>query len=379
MRLLIITQKVEADAPILGFFVRWLRQFADQFEEVLVLSQFTGLHDLPKNVRVLSLGKERGYSRIRQIFLCWKYCRTLRHEYDYVLVHMTPIWIVLNAPLWILQRKRMYLWYESLGRQWSFWVALLFVRKIFSASSLHLPLLKHKNVVTNHGIDTSFWKEEGNTRDPHLIAAMGRVSPVKRIELIIECFATLPSHYRLLIAGGPFIDTDLYYYKKIDKLICKLNLHERVSMHFLDSAHAKDLMSKATLFLHAAAGTLDKSVLQAMACGTPIVSCCPATKGILPAECQATPETFSEITNNLLKNKKNQDLIKKSQEIVRQQHSLSMLVCRLKAEMIEEKQVFSFRSALIASCILLASCTMNTDGDLATLRFESRQGMQAIQ
>jgi len=53
MRLLIVTQAVDADSSTLGFFVEWLREFSRQCEEIQVIGLAVGRHDLPANVRLL--------------------------------------------------------------------------------------------------------------------------------------------------------------------------------------------------------------------------------------------------------------------------------------------------------------------------------------
>src|SRR3989344_7209303 len=55
--LLILTQKVDRDDPVLGFFHGWLVEFARRFERITVVCLEEGVHSLPKNVEVLSLGK----------------------------------------------------------------------------------------------------------------------------------------------------------------------------------------------------------------------------------------------------------------------------------------------------------------------------------
>ena len=66
MKLLIVTQKVDQNDSVLGFFHKWIIQFAGHFETVTVVCLEKGNYDLPKNVRVLSLGKEQGEKNRKQ-------------------------------------------------------------------------------------------------------------------------------------------------------------------------------------------------------------------------------------------------------------------------------------------------------------------------
>ena len=65
-KLLIITQKVDAQDDLLGFFVDWIAEFARRFEEVHVVALEVGTHSLPGNVTVYSLGKDSGKTKIQQ-------------------------------------------------------------------------------------------------------------------------------------------------------------------------------------------------------------------------------------------------------------------------------------------------------------------------
>ncbi len=363
MRLLIITQKVDSQDPILGFFVRWLKELSKNVESITVIAQYKGTYDLPANVHVHSLGKEEGRGVVGQILHCWKLIWNLRRDYDVALVHMTPIWVVLNGILWRLLDTPIFLWYESPGRRWPFHLSLFFVRKIFSATPLRLTHHEQKNAVINHGVDTDFWREEG-VRDPHLVVTMGRVSQIKRVELIIECFASLPSHYRLMIIGGPFLNTDLPYYMKIEEMICSRQLYDRISMHFLNADHARRMLGQAQLFLHTSAGTLDKSLLQAMSCKTLVVSCCETSQSILPPACKATPQTFTNVVINLLQDTTHhQELRMQLRATIERHHSLTQLARRLTNEMSTVWNYWPVRLSMpLGFCLLLASCTSKVTG-----------------
>jgi hypothetical protein len=89
MKLLIVTQVVDSTDLYLGFFHRWIEELAPRFENIEVVCLLEGKHALPKNVRIHSLGKERGKQpsyiyAFRFLKIVWR----LRKEYDAVLVHM---------------------------------------------------------------------------------------------------------------------------------------------------------------------------------------------------------------------------------------------------------------------------------------------------
>lgn len=336
MKLLIITQKVDKNDPILGFFHRWIQEFAKQVEHVTVIGQFVGEHTLPANVTIKSLGKEKGKSRIGQIFQFWKYQKEFRNDYDAVLVHMTPIWVVLGCHLWKKFNKPMYLWYEARGGGWALPKAVAHVRKVFGATAYGLPLRSARHVIIGHGIDTEMFSLPEIPRDPTLVTAIGRMTRVKRYDVILKAFATLPEKYYLEIRGVTITPSDAEALQKFMDLRHTLHLEGRVA-EVAPATHAQipALLKKASLFLHAAEGGLDKAILEAMSCGCPVVTSSHAARGVLPEICVATEETMADKAKALLalSQEKREELGKQLRQIVLENHSLSRLVDRMVKEM----------------------------------------------
>ena len=110
MKLLIITQKVNKNDPVLGFFHRWIIEFAKYFEFVTVICLEMGEYDLPDNVKVLSLGKEERQSRLQYLIQFYWYARHERKNYDAVFVHMNQEYLILAGWLWRLVGKKVTMW-----------------------------------------------------------------------------------------------------------------------------------------------------------------------------------------------------------------------------------------------------------------------------
>src|SRR3989344_6071232 len=136
MKLLICTQKVDRSDDILGFFHRWIEEFAKHCEQVSVVCLWEGTHEFPENVRVYSLGKsaqgrpasgwERLWLRIRYALRLYGYTWRLRNEYDSVFVHMNQEYVVLGGPLWRVLGKKVVLWYTHREVNFKLRLAVLF-------------------------------------------------------------------------------------------------------------------------------------------------------------------------------------------------------------------------------------------------------------
>lgn len=334
MRLLIITQKADQKDSVLGFFHRWIEEFARVCDSVIVVAQSAGEHRLPANVRVLSLGKENGATTGAQVRRAYRILWDFRGDYDLVLVHMTPVWITLTVPLLFVLRKPRYLWYEVRRGGWILRSALLFVKKVFCATSAGLPFPSRKAVVVGHGIDTEQFSPSESPRNTGLICAAGRITPVKHYDAIIRALRSLPG-CTLDIAGGTVTPSDAEELVRLQKLTEELSLSGRVTIKARPHAEVRDLLRQSILSLHACGGGLDKVVLEAMSCGCLIVSSSASAALVLPPECQATEETLGEKAKVLLAlpDIQKSALTQTLRQTVVEHHSLPALIRKLVSEM----------------------------------------------
>ncbi len=335
MKLLLVTQRIDRGDPVLGFFHRWIEEFAGAAEHVVALGQAVGTHAFPANVQVASLGKERGTSRPAQVLAFWRTIIARRKQYDVVLVHMTPIWIVLGAPFFLLLRKRMYLWYEARGARWPLRIALLFVRYVFSASPSGMPLTSRKSIVTGHGIDTEAFSPADVPRDESAVITVGRITEAKRVPLILDAFAALPENSSLLLVGIPVTEDDRRLARELDALIAAKHLGNRVRRESLPHEEVIAALRRSGLFLHASATALDKAVLEAMACECLVVSTSDALREVLPSRCHASPDSFADVATSLLSLSAEEKaaLRHELRERVVRDHSLERLIVTLVSRM----------------------------------------------
>src|SRR5947207_2952335 len=121
MRLLITTQAVDTNDPVMGFFVEWLLALSNRFEHIHVICLKKGAYTLPPNVSVHSLGKpsfakamkgegSRAIDRLKYTMRFYRYSWNLRGEYDSVFVHMNQEYVLLAGALWKALGRKVYLW-----------------------------------------------------------------------------------------------------------------------------------------------------------------------------------------------------------------------------------------------------------------------------
>ena len=273
MKLLIVTQAVDTEDPVLGFFVRWIEEFAKHVEHVEVICLKLGKSDLPKNVRVHSLGKENGVSRVKYIFNFYTYIWRLRHEYDAVFVHMNPEHVVLGGILWRLLGKHVGLWYVHKSVDLKLRVAVLLVHNIFTASREGFSLGTQKLHVVGHGIDTAiFHAPIQSFHEPLRIVSVGRITAIKNLDTLIEVVILLKKRgidATMTLIGAPAHSSDEAYQESLKALAKERGVSDRV--HFTGSVPHAQMPEQYRRFDISVnlcpTGGMDKAVLESMAAG----------------------------------------------------------------------------------------------------------------
>lgn len=286
MKLLIVTQAVDTEDPVLGFFVRWIEEFAKHIEHIEVICLKEGKYHLPENVRVHSLGKENGpasrvgYS-LRFLKLVWK----LRNEYDTIFVHMNPEYVVLGGLLWRTLGKHIAFWYNHPQKGIRLSLAALLAHKIFHTSQYAATAHFRKAKRMPAGIDTAVFKPEPVERNRNSLYMQGRIMPSKRVDIAIEALQYVREKVpgATLTLVGP---EDLSYGKELRKRFSDVIASNAVI--FAGSKKNTEtpvLYSGAGISINlAASGHFDKSVLESMACETPVVLSSKAFADSIPSE-----------------------------------------------------------------------------------------------
>ena len=283
-KLLIITQKVDQQDHALGFVCGWIREFSVNFDSVVVVCLQGGQYSLPSNVRVISLGKERGGSRLSYLTRFYSIIWKERNNYDGVFIHMNPIYGILGSVFWRLNKKKVILWYTHITDTFKLRMAELLVDKIVTADKSSFPLLSEKVVAMGHGIDTRFFKKDENIQSkPNSILFLGRISPVKRHSLLIESLKILSGrglsfHCNIM---GDYALSHRSYFLELKKIIRGYDLNDKIEI--TDPVYYQMLPEVfngySLLASFTKAGSFDKAVLSAMACEVPVVTTNEAFKG----------------------------------------------------------------------------------------------------
>lgn len=220
MKLLIITQKVDKEDDISGFFHHWIEKFAQKFEQIYVICLQQGKYSLPPNVRVYSLGKETGRLRIKYLWRFYQYIWNQRQDYDFVFVHMNPVYVLLGGIFWKTWRKKICLWYNHRYGSLITRIAIFVADLVFYTSPFSFTSKFKKAKIMPAGIDTDIFKRDERVfKVPNSILFLGRISPIKNVDILIETANLLDKeniNFVLNIVGEAG-EKDKEYFEKIKK------------------------------------------------------------------------------------------------------------------------------------------------------------------
>src|SRR3989344_2623253 len=285
MRLLICTQKVAEDDAVLGFMHGWILHFAAACDLVTVITLEEGKHTLPQNVSVYSLGKETGESRLKYVRNFYRYVSHLRGSYDAVLVHMNPEYMILGGLLWRMQGVPTALWYNHRMGGLRARLGILLAKKVFFTSPFAFASRFKKAQRMPAGIDTERFSPDLSKRKPHTILSLGRLDPVKKLEVIVKALQELAGRNISFTAhfyGSPTADqTYALEIKEMAETLIRKGM-----LRFFPSVpniRAAAVYNEHSIFVNATpTGSFDKSVLEAASCGVPVLSCNSSFRGFLP-------------------------------------------------------------------------------------------------
>lgn len=277
MRILVITQKVDINDDLLGFFVAWLKELARHVERVDVITLAHGDSSrLPENVHIYSLAKEHGSSKLQRFLLFYKYLWQLTPQTDKIFAHMSPIFVIASWPIALLWRKKIILWYVHRSVTLKLRLATLLSSKILTVARESFRLKSDKVVITGHGIDTEYFtRTVADAGERICIISVGRITPIKNYETLLGAAKILKEKacdFTIRIVGRPVMSRDWQYEKQLKEIVQRDELGMIEFTGFVPYSQIVDYYHQANLAINLApTGGLDKAVLEAMSCGIPVL------------------------------------------------------------------------------------------------------------
>jgi len=280
MKLLVVTQRINKEGDYFSFFHEWLKEFSKQCESVVAIGLEVGTYDLPKNVKVLSLGKETKKSKFQYIWRLLVYSWRERRSYDAVFAHMSPLFVIFGYPIWKPLNKRVGLWYVHKHVDLKLKIAAKLTDTVFTATPESFRVKSRKINYMGQAVPLEAYKRPdgytrpAETRNAFCISSVGRITPIKDLGTLIKAAAILKEKglkTRVDLIGQPVQPADHEYKKELEALVAKLNVGDIVNFAGKVAETTPWLWQSDLSVNLCPTGGLDKAVLESMAASTPVI------------------------------------------------------------------------------------------------------------
>jgi glycosyltransferase involved in cell wall biosynthesis len=293
MRVLFVTQVIDRTHENLGAIHGWIAALANEVEHVHAIALSVGDVELPSNVSLYSLGKDRGYSKPHQmqIFQSEVARLVVHREVDLFFPHMVPLYAMLVEPYRLAFRIPSVMWYAHNTADLKLKLANACVDRFVTVSKDSFPLGLARCDVVGHGIETDLFtpaapRQDGKTR----FLTLGRVCARKDQATLVAAADIVVNRLgrrdvEFVIAGGPLVAEDHVYLERLRARVRELGLEKFVSFPgSVPHSEAVHQVQACDFFVNMhAEGGLGKAVLEAMSCGKPAFVSTPTYYDSFPA------------------------------------------------------------------------------------------------
>jgi glycosyltransferase involved in cell wall biosynthesis len=284
VRLLLITFEIDAASPVLAWQAGVAAELAKHCDQIVVVTHRIGVFQRPDNADVYCFPaflqrapwRWLGSRYLTNVFI-WKLWK--RHRFDGVFIHMNMEWAYRLYPTFRLLGVPVVLWYAHGSVSYRLRLAHLCVRRVLTSTPEGFRLPSHKVRVIGQGVDTKTFSLQVPEAPQGDIVTVSRLSRRKRIELVIEALTALvemqpDEPFRLRIIGSALTEADRSYEESLKELVRVKGLSGLVDFtgHVPSTEIPRHYRSAFVHVNVSQTGSMDKTVLESMACGCPVLT-----------------------------------------------------------------------------------------------------------
>lgn len=284
MRLLIVNYEMDDASVVLGWQVRVVRELAQRCEQIVVLSERVSQCALPANVYLEQLAGRtavpwlgRRMAMLRQTL---GLCRAFK--VDAVFIHMAHRYAYRLYPVCRGLRLPVLLWYAHGTVTWHLWLAHVCADRVISSTPGGFRVPSRKTYFIGQGVDTDLFTLRPASIDKRHLVTVSRISRRKRIDLLLDVMEYLRADgLGLKIIGAPLTADDRVYEAELRDRAARRNLPVEF-VGFVPLEAIPPYYDTAVLYLNVSqTNSMDKAVLEALACGCPVLTSNPAFRTLL--------------------------------------------------------------------------------------------------
>ena len=265
----------DLNSPVLAASIEWVKAFSRQSNCVQVFSTHLGEVPSLKNVKFYEIGGGSPLRRLLGLIRLIKIQKSIIQNRRNALVfhHMSPRTAVILGPMLRLAHVPQGLWYSHSVASPAIKIAKYFVDYLFTSSESSMPIKSGKIKYVGHGISTELFEMNRTTPINRMsICSVGRITPIKRLEKVIEAASSLEDSIKEEIdIDFVGIAQNEFYKTTLENLAmeCKLQIS------FLPAIEYEKLSgyyNSQSIYFSGTPMSVDKATLEAAFCGCFIVS-----------------------------------------------------------------------------------------------------------
>ncbi len=268
--LILFNIETDENSKYLSANLDWIESLATQFELVNVYSTHVGKFTVPSNVMVREIGGGSIFKRMHGFIKLIK-CMLMiikDRKNSVVFYHMvTRVPAIISLSLKLAGVKQG-LWYSHSSKSLSLKWVVKNVNYIFTPTKSSFPIDSYKVIISGQGISSkNFSNLQKKSRNG--VISVGRVVPIKQIELFISAYSCLSIKEReefspLTLVGD--LEVDQAYLHGLKELAAASDLELRLVPQ-IPRNELSDHLNNAKYYFMGTPKSLDKAAVEAAMSG----------------------------------------------------------------------------------------------------------------
>jgi glycosyltransferase involved in cell wall biosynthesis len=290
LRVLLVNFQMDPASQVLGWQERVAVGLAHRCRSVVALTERAVPAPRPANLRIVTVPRwmQRPWRLLGARWLMNGPVARLARDADVCFVHMAADWTYRLFPALRARRVPIVVWYAHGTVSTRLRLALRCADRVLTSSPEGFRIASPKVRVIGQGVDAATFRLLPPPALASRLVTVGRLSPRKRLDVLLHALAEARRDPRgrdltLRVVGGPVARGDRRHVAALHAEVRRLGLGDAVE--FTGPLPPADVVrAHADAFLHvnvSATGSMDKTVLEALACGRPVLTANEAFRDLL--------------------------------------------------------------------------------------------------
>jgi glycosyltransferase involved in cell wall biosynthesis len=276
-----VSRILDSRDPVGSFTQRWAEVLAEKVDYLYFIC--LEAYDVTvgaENFEYHSLGKERGYGKIRLLFNYYRLLFRLMGKVDGFFGHMNSLYSILAVPVARIFGVRVISWVAHMNINHTVRLNSYLSDVMVTASEESLRVNPRKKRVLGHGVDVAKFSRDKKIKRRKRIVTIGRVTPVKDNETLIRAVSRIADLLREkgwkieMIGSSPTPESKEYREKLIGSMD-DLEISDLVDfLPEVSNDEVPGILNGSSIFVNMQSeGGAGKAVLESMATETITLLC----------------------------------------------------------------------------------------------------------